>query len=88
MDEFKKRQLQYQEFLTSAGKKLRVSKFLFIKILNKARANVALREDRRFYEFSCDYYLRKMILELGYELNIPETDIFNLTWQKLKNAKN
>ena len=49
---------------------------------------MALREDRRFYEFSCDYYLRKMILELGYELNIPETDIFNLTWQKLKNAKN
>ena len=73
---------------TRANVKTRTPKPLFNKFVDKVRSNVALREDRRFYEFALDYKIRSMLLELGNRLNIPDEELFNKSWKELKNAAN
>ena len=73
---------RYQSTLNSV--KLIIPFPFFINLVNKVRANVVLREDRRFYEFVMDYKIRVMILELGKRKNIAESELFNKSWEELK----
>jgi len=73
---------RYQSTLNSV--KLIVPFSIFINLVAKVRANVALREDRRFYEFAMDYKIRTMLLELGKRKKIAESELFNESWEELK----
>lgn len=64
--------------------RLKVPKSFFRWLLEVVRRNVALREDRRFYEFVMDYDLRQMIIKLGQNLNINSQVVFNKSWGELK----
>jgi len=67
---------------------LRVPKWFFHKILSITQKNVSLREDRRFYEFEFDYYIRAALLSLADRLQIPTDDIFNKSWDNIKYESN
>ena len=77
--------VKYRErSITLANANLKIPKTLFNKLLKIVQNNVQLREDRRFYEFTMDYYLRQMLIKLAKQLNIP--DIFNITWREVRHA--
>lgn len=63
---------------------LRVPKSLFLWLLSLVQRNVALREDRKYYEFVPDYYIRQMLIELGSRIGINKNDIFNKSWVEIK----
>ena len=65
---------------------LRVPKSWFLSFLKLVQNNVQLREDRRFYEFVMDYYLRQMIFKLADNLKISRKEIFNKSWKEIKHA--
>ena len=65
-------------------KHLRIPKGIFLGLLKIVRKNVSLREDRRYYEFQADYYLRQMLLRLAKLTNISSENIFNMSWDEVK----
>lgn len=65
---------------------LRIPVSVFNWLLQIVQKNVALREDRRYHEFQADYYLRRMLIHLSEQIDIPENKIFNLSWKEAKNA--
>ena len=65
-------------------KNLKIPKSLFYSLLKKVQENVALREDRRYYQFIGDYYIRAMIIELGKRLSLKENEIFTKSWDNIK----
>lgn len=78
----KKRKMAQQEII----KNLRIPKSGFNRFLKMVQQNVRLREDRRFYEFLPDYYLRQMIILLGKKIGVDNKAVFNKSWRELKNA--
>ncbi|MBU0535321.1 hypothetical protein KKC62_03975 [Patescibacteria group bacterium] len=79
---------RYKEAKDTFVSKVRIPRPIFDKLLDKVRSNVALREDRRFYEFSMDYKLRIMLIELGNRLGISEEELFSKSWKEIKDAAN
>lgn len=67
---------------------LRVSKTWFKWFLRITQENGRLREDRRYYIFLADYYVRQMIIRLGQELNLSKDEVFNKSWKELRYASN
>ncbi len=67
-------------------KQLRLPASVFNWFVQIVQKNVALREDRRYYEFQADYYLRQMLLHLAKRINIPEDKLFEMSWKEVKNA--
>ncbi len=65
---------------------LRIPKRYFLSFLSLVQKNVQLREDRRFYEFVMDYYIRQMILRLNKILNLDNGIIFSTPWDEIKKA--
>ena len=53
-------------------------------LLKKVQENVALREDRRYYQFISDYYIRVMLIELGEKLSLKDNEIFTMKWDNIK----
>ena len=68
------------------GKRLKVPKKVFIKLLTKVQSNVKLREDRRFYEFLFDYHLRTAIIKYAERKHISKNKVFTMSWKELKYA--
>jgi len=69
-------------------KDLRMPQSIFRYLLKTVQTNVRLREDRRFYNFIADYYLRQMIISLGAKLKLDKKEVFNKSWKELKDANN
>jgi len=67
-------------------KSLKVPKSIFSWLLKTVQVNVRLREDRRFYHFIADYYIRQMIIRLGKKLSLDDKQVFNQSWKELKNV--
>ncbi len=84
---FKQSVTKREQATQQVERQLRVPRTLFHHLLNIVQANVRLREDRRYYEFLGDYYLRQMILTLGKKLNLTDST-FTHSWQELKHAAN
>lgn len=67
---------------------IRISKGMFNALLKIVQKNVVLREDRRHYHFIVDYYIRMMIIGLGQKLFLSENEIFNISWESIRNKAN
>jgi len=80
----KTREISEREILSE----LRIPRSWFKFLLKTVQQNVMLREDRRFYEFIGDYYIREMVLELAKRLDISNKEIFNQTWKDIKREAN
>ncbi len=70
--------------IQSVSKNLKIPKRLFYLLLKKVQENVALREDRRYYQFIADYYIRVMLIDLGKRLSLKENEIFTKSWDNIK----
>jgi len=64
---------------------LRIPPFIFKRLLKRVQDAVRLREDRRFYAFEGDYYLRQMLLRLANLSGISQSQLFKMSWQEVKN---
>ena len=64
---------------------LRIPKRIFLWFLRQTQENVGLRENRRFWSFYGDYYIRQMIFELSKRLKISKKQVFDKTWKEIKN---
>ena len=78
----KRRYLATKEALN----RLTIPKSLFLHFLKWVQSNTHLREERRFYEFVMDYYVRRMILRLAELLKMDKQAIFSKTWGEIKHA--
>ncbi len=78
--------IKREQSIIQLQKQLRVPKVLFNWLLQIVQQNVALREDRRYFEFQADYYLRQMLLRLAKLNNIPEDKLFKMSWKEVKHA--
>lgn len=67
-------------------KESRIPAKLWAALIKKVQENVVLREERRFYIFQADYYLRQLLLKLGGLLKINRRNLFNLSWGEIKKA--
>lgn len=81
-----KQQARYQQNMALIRSQLRIPADIFTLLIEKVRANVALRDDRRFYGYAMDYDLRMMILALAEALEIAPDQIFDYSWKELKHA--
>lgn len=72
--------------LKQVERQLRIPASVFKKLVRIVQKNVSLREDRRYYEFQADYYLRQMLLHLANRVNIPRDKLFEMSWKEVKNA--
>ena len=82
---FKKAVEKREKSIQIVLQNLRIPKNIFVQFLKLVQKNVALREDRRYYEFLADFYIRRMIILLGKRLNLKESEIFIKPWKELKN---
>ena len=65
-----------------------IPKQIFLWFLKQTQDNSRLREERRFYCFYGDYYIRQLVFELATRIKIDRKEIFNKSWQELKNEIN
>jgi len=84
-----------QEKLDNAiSKRLEAEKEVMEKLrvpvlLRKVQRNVSLREDRRFYEFEFDFFIRILLFKLAARIDLDVEDIFETSWRGIKkNARN
>lgn len=77
-----RRRISYDKII----KNLRIPKKIFDAFVNKSQENVILREERRFYIFQGDYYIRQLLLKLADMVNINQNNLFNLSWGEIKDA--
>ncbi len=75
-----------EQSLKQVYQHLRVPVPVFNWLLQIVQNNVTLREDRRYYEFQADYYLRQMLLSLAKRVKISEYKLFSMAWKEVKNA--
>lgn len=68
----------------SVSENLKIPRSLFHLLLKKVQENVVLREDRRYYQFIGDYYVRAMLIELSKRLSLKENEIFTKSWDNIK----
>ena len=66
--------------------KLFIPKYLFLPFLRTVQKNVQLREDRRFWEFLMDFYIRQMLFKLAVLRGVKRQMIFTKSWRNLKHA--
>lgn len=82
----KKAQQKREESLKQVLSALRIPQPVFLELLNLVQANVVVREDRRFYEFEADYYIRSLLFELATRVCIPKEKLFTMTWRQIKHT--
>lgn len=83
---FASARVKREHSLKQVKKQLRIPPSAFNGLVEIVQKNVSLREDRRFYEFQADYYLRQMLLSLAKRISIPDVKLFNMSWKEVKNA--
>lgn len=77
-----------EESVRSVMESLTIPKPMFRALLRLVQENVALREDRRYYHFLGDYYIRMMLIELATRLNLRNNRIFKMSWGEIKSEVN
>lgn len=77
-----------EQSLKQVRKQIRVPVSLFNWLTSIVQKNVNLREDRRYWEFQGDYYLRQMLRDLAKRIHIPDDKLFTMTWKEVSDAAN